>query len=202
MWNYKYHINANTCLSKDRMVHLSQIPERVTKLSFAQWKTFYNADPENWINFIHNEYDHRRGMYQMPVYKKEINHRQFEYVYIKFLTPYDYKQYIDFMRELEGTGQDYQNTKEVLELGEVIKVRAAARTKALQEETVKAYKEHQAIYNKVLQDTILKNGTIYNTDPASFIDSTGKRLSYAETLKMYGAAYQQKEDGSIELSFR
>lgn len=202
MWNYKYHIEADRCLAKDRTYYLSQIPERVTKLSFAQWKVFYNADPENWINFIGNEHKATRCMYQIPVYKKIINHKEYEYIYIKFLTPYDYKQYIDFIREIEGTGQDYQNTKEVLELSEVIKARAAARTKKLQEETAKAYKENQEIYKRIMKDiSIYGNRGLYD-DSASFIDSTGKKLSYNDTLRIYGSAYNEKEDGTIELSFR
>ena len=162
--NYKYHREADSCLQSDVRNELQSIPERVTFLSFDQWRAFYNADPENWINADGIVNGNERHKYKIPVYNTtpgDKSHYKNGYIYIKFLTPYDYTQYLDFIEEQEQAGEDYQNEQEILALSKIIQERSEKRLKKIQKELAAAAERNRQLYEKAKEAQFIISGTSY-----------------------------------------
>ena len=162
MLNYKYHKEASVCIPHDTKSYLNDIPERVTYLSFEQWRAFYNADPENWQNFEHAEDKYEKHKYKIPVYNTTPKQSRYSdgYIYIKFLTPYDYTQYLEFIEEQERLGEDYQNSQEILALSKIIQQRSEKRLKKIQKELAAAAEHNRQMYENAKAAQI-SNGTLY-----------------------------------------
>jgi len=134
MLRYKWHKKARFGQDDEE---LSSCPERVTWLTFDQWLTFYNADPDHWEHMLNSNWDDSR-YYYLPVYRKNIynsnQYRKWKYIYIKFLTRKDYRKYLKYKKELEKRGEDYENTQEVLALAKTVREEGAKRVEQLQKE--------------------------------------------------------------------
>lgn len=138
-WRYKDHIDANFGVKDEK---LESIPERVTKMSFDKWLIFYNGDPEHWDICENSNYSSGAHPYRLPVYKMNKytsdKYYKWEYRYVKFLTPDDYRKYNAFIDTMIANGEDYQNLQEIEEFAEVIGKISAQRLKEIQKRTQKA----------------------------------------------------------------
>lgn len=135
MYTYKHHLECDTGLD-----YQSLTKENTTWLSFDKWRTFYNADVDNWKIYNHTTFG--GNDYYLPAYKKEErknDHSYPVYQYIKFLTRKDYRKFKRFIRKMKRRGEDAENTKEILELADIIGNRATLRLEAAQEEVNKRY---------------------------------------------------------------
>lgn len=142
MLRYKNHKNACFGLNNKELSD-----EQVTFLSFDKWVVFYEADPENWENVVNSNYTYiDTGTYWLPRYYSKQKRKSF---YIKFLTRKDYRKYIKFMKHLSASGEDIENTKETMELAQIIGERSRLRLEAAQREAQKAYDEHLDLIQKI-----------------------------------------------------
>lgn len=167
MWNYKYHRNANRCYYYDKLTNLSSIPERVTFLTFNQWKAFYNADPENWRIYEKTEDDKEVHKYKIAIYDtnpKNAHNYKDSYIYIKFLTPYDYTQFLQYVEELEKNGEDYENSQEILALSKIIQQRSEERLKKIQKELADAAEHNRQMYEKAKVAQLSNGTTLYKIE--------------------------------------
>lgn len=136
MYTYKHHLKGDTGLYYQDLTK-----ENTTWLSFDKWRTFYNADIDNWEIYNHKSYFGNYDYY-LPAYKKaerKNDHSYPVYQYIKFLTRKDYRKFKRFVRKMMRRGEDAENTKEILELADIIGNRATLRLEAAQEEINKQY---------------------------------------------------------------
>ena len=136
MYTYKHHLKCDTGLYYQDLTD-----ENTTWLSFDKWRTFYNADIDNWEIYNHKSY-YGNEDYYLPAYKKaerKDDHSYPVYQYIKFLTRRDYRKFKRFVRKMMKRGEDAENTKEILELADIIGSRATLRLEAAQEEVNKRY---------------------------------------------------------------
>ena len=136
MYTYKHHLKCDTGLHYQDLTK-----ENTTWLSFDKWRTFYNADIDNWEIYNHKSY-YGNEDYYLPAYKKaerKNDHSYPVYQYIKFLTRRDYRKFKRFVRKMMKHGEDAENTKEILELADIIGSRATLRLEAAQEEVNKRY---------------------------------------------------------------
>ena len=152
-WRYDYHAKAKFGMSDEE---LERIPERVTKLSFDQWKALYNGDPEHWIVCENSNFESGKNAYRLPVYRKDRfapggKYHQYDNIYIKFLTATDYQKYNQFIDELEEAGEDYQNMQEILALSEYIGKIAEQRLAKAQEKMQQAIEDNQRLMKQVEQ---------------------------------------------------
>lgn len=157
MYTYKHHLNCNTGLHYQDLTK-----ENTTWLSFDKWRTFYNADIDNWEIYNHQSY-YGNEDYYLPAYKKaerKNDHSYPVYQYIKFLTRRDYRKFKRFVRKMMKHGEDAENTKEILELADVIGNRATLRLEAAQEEVNKRYRLMLEQQTKTTQNLIGNDGEI------------------------------------------
>jgi len=136
MYIYKHHLECDTGLHYQDLSR-----ENTTWLSFDKWRIFYNADIDNWEIYNHKSYCGDNDYY-LPAYKKaerKDDHSYPVYQYIKFLTRRDYRKFKRFVRKMKRRGEDAENTREILELADVIGNRATLRLEAAQEEVNKRY---------------------------------------------------------------
>ena len=151
MNTYKHHLKCDTGLDYQSLTN-----ENTTWLSFDKWRAFYNADVDNWIIYNHQSY-YGNEDYYLPAYKKEErknDHSYPVYQYIKFLTRRDYRKFKRFVRKMMKRGEDAENTKEILELADVIGSRATLRLEAAQEEVNKRYNNMMELQLKASADNI------------------------------------------------
>ena len=161
-WSYKKHLSANYGYADEK---LSECPERVTRLTFDQWLTFYHGDPEHWTDFENCAYVRmtNRNSYHLPMYCKidktikvqythkhktepieeTISHKT--YIYIKFLTRSDFRKYHKYMKKLAIAGEDFENQREILELAQHIGKIADERLREAQERTQRAIDENEKL---------------------------------------------------------
>ena len=153
MYTYIHHLRCDTGLD-----YQSLTKENTTWLSFDKWRTFYNADIDNWEIYNHKSYYGDGGEdYYLPAYKKaerENDHSYPVYQYIKFLTRRDYRKFKRFVRKMKRRGEDAENTKEILELADIIGNRATLRLEAAQEEVNKRYNNMIELQLKAGADNI------------------------------------------------
>lgn len=157
-WRYKDHLNADNGQGE----RLRDCPERVTRLTFDQWLTFYQGDPEHWIDYENYNYVSGSHSYHLPVYKKITNSnirrkdggwgKVTEYIYIKFLTRADFRKYHNYIKAILKNGQDFENLREIQELAEHIGKIAEKRLRETQERTQKAIDENK----RLMEETRLK----------------------------------------------
>ena len=135
MLRFKYHKNASRGFGYEELTD-----SRVTYTNFDTWKTFYFADKENWYLFIK---DSPYEPYWIPGYRIPNPNRTcgWSYRYIKFLTARDYHKFIRFIKKLHKDGEDVENTKELLELTEIIRKRANEHVKEAHSQTAAALKQ-------------------------------------------------------------
>lgn len=88
--------------------------------------------------------------FSFPVYHKSNGEKQ----YIKFLTKKDYKKYLQYIKNLFDTGENYSNLQEIAALAMEIRQRAEERTIAAQQETQKLYDEYKAALEKASLDLV------------------------------------------------
>lgn len=151
MYTYKHHLKCDTGLHYQDLTD-----ENTTWLSFDKWRTFYNADIDNWEIYNHKSC-YGNEDYYLPAYKKEErkdDHSYPVYQYIKFLTRRDYRKFKRFVRKMMKRGEDAENTKEILELADVIGNRATLRLEAAQEEVNKRYNNMIELQLKAGADNI------------------------------------------------
>ena len=150
MWRYKDHIEAKFGIGDEELCHCQ---ERITRIDYKRWKTFYYGDPEHWTICENSNYTSGAHPYRLPVYKinkyKDGKHTKWEYRYIKFLTPEDYRCFNFFIDELDKKGEDWQNLHEIEELAEIIGKISAKRLEEVQKRTQQAYDENQELLKKV-----------------------------------------------------
>lgn len=136
--------------------------EYTTNLSFNSWKTFYDADPDNWgiiresfrycSRYSVSKYD---PLYvYFPCYTYEDNDNRKKERYIKFLTRKDYRKFIKFYNRLLYTGEDYQNQKEILELAGIVGKRAKDRVEETQKQIQEEYKNMIHLVCNATEDDI------------------------------------------------
>ena len=152
-WRYDHHAKAEFGIDDE---DLRKIPERVTKLSFDQWKALYNGDPEHWIVCKNSHFNSGKNSYRLPVYRRDRfapdgKYHQYDNIYIKFLTAADYQKYNQFIDELEEAGEDYQNMQEILALSEYIGKIAEQRLAKAQERMQQAIEDNQRLMKQVEQ---------------------------------------------------
>ena len=153
MYTYKHHLNCNTGLHYQDLTK-----ENTTWLSFDKWRTFYNADIDNWEIYNHKSY-YGNEDYYLPAYKKAERKNDYPiYQYIKFLTRRDYRKFKRFVKKMMKHGEDVENTKEILELADVIGSRATLRLEAAQEEVNKRYRLMLEQQTKATQNLIGNDG--------------------------------------------
>lgn len=151
MYTYKHHLECDTGLHYQDLTK-----ENTTWLSFDKWRTFYNADIDNWEIYNHKSY-YGSEDYYLPAYKKaerKDDHSYPVYQYIKFLTRRDYRKFKRFVRKMKRQGEDAENTKEILELADIIGSRATLRLEAAQEEVNKRYNNMIELQLKADADNI------------------------------------------------
>ena len=151
MYTYKHHLKCDTGLHYQDLTK-----ENTTWLSFDKWRTFYNADIDNWEIYNHKSY-YGNEDYYLPAYKKaerKNDHSYPVYQYIKFLTRKDYRKFKRFVRKMMKRGEDAENTKEILELADIIGNRATLRLEAAQEEVNKRYNNMIELQLKAGADNI------------------------------------------------
>lgn len=147
MWRYKDHVEARFGM-EDEELRFCQ--DRVTRIDFQKWRTFYYGDPEHWTVCENSNYISEAHRYRLPVYKlNKYKDGKWEYRYIKFLTADDYRQFNFFIDELDRKGEDWQNLHEISELAEVIGKISAQRLEEIQKRTQQAYDDNIELMKKV-----------------------------------------------------
>lgn len=126
-------------------------------LSFDQWETFYNADPENW------HWDTRQDSYE-TFFWKETKYYNYYIVYyrypdkhhhfIKFLTKRDYKKFKKYIEKHAADGTDWDNEQEILKLSQMIGNIATKRLEEAQKELQNAYHKNKQIMEKASQNLL------------------------------------------------
>lgn len=138
MYLFKYHKKAQRGFGYEELTN-----ERVTFMSFDTWQTLHNADPDNWFLFTYEGIE----PYWIPAYR--ISSKRscgWQYRYIKFLHARDYHKFRRYVKRRLKNGEDVENTKELIELTEIVRERANERLKKAQEETAKALEEAKHQY--------------------------------------------------------
>ncbi len=156
-WSYRKHLKANFGVNNEC---LKKCPERVTRLSFDQWLTFYHGDPEHWGDLVNSNDSYDFCRYHIPVYTKITQEKSYtgkfypktEYIYIKFLTRTDFKKYKYYIKNRLRNGEDFENQREIQELAEHIGKIANQRLRETQERTQRAIDENK----KLMEETRLK----------------------------------------------
>ncbi len=133
---YRYHKNAR--YGKDG-VDLESIPERVTYLSFEEWKTLYHGDPKNWSHFWRQARYASNYYYYLPTYKKYSDKEHYVIIYIKFKRIFDYQKYKRFIKKQEHSHEDYENYKEIYDLTLHIQKKATENAQETQKQIKKDY---------------------------------------------------------------
>ncbi len=156
-WSYRNHIGAEYGIDLE---HLSKCPTRVTRLTFDQWLTFYQGDPEHWEDFVESNNEAGWFKYHIPVYTKismktypsgEISEKH-ECIYIKFLTRADFRKYKRYIKSILRNGEDFENQREIEELATYIGNIANDRLRETQRRTQQAIDENQ----RLMEETRLK----------------------------------------------
>jgi hypothetical protein len=155
MLRFKYHKNAGRGFGYEELTD-----SRVTYTNFDTWKTFYFADKENWDLFINAS---SWEPYWIPAYRVPNPNRSYgwSYRYIKFLTARDYRKFIRFVKNVIRKGEDNENTKELLELTEIIRRRANEHLKEAHSQTAAALKQAE-------QEAEKYKNTLRHPTPLSF----------------------------------
>lgn len=110
-------------------------------MTFDQWKTYYNADPDHW-----QEGEFEISSVSAPLYRTKKKDYQ-----VSFLTIFDYYRFINFCNKLEKTGSDAQNVKDMLELTEIIQKEAAARAEKARKESQEAFDKMVAAQERAME---------------------------------------------------
>ena len=140
MYYFKCHKKAYLGFNCEKLTN-----SNVIYMSFDTWKTLYYADPDNWFFYKDDGplYPYWLPAYQIPKpYEYEyIKFSDWSYRYIKFLTARDYQKFIRFAKKIFKNGEDTKNTKELIELTEIIHKRVEERLRKAQEKTSEAIQE-------------------------------------------------------------
>lgn len=165
-WNYKKHLFADYGYADEK---LSECPERVIRLTFDQWLTFYHGDPEHWTDFKSCAYVRmtNKNSYHLPMYTKITPHKiryntidgikeditEYKtYIYIKFLTRSDFRKYRKYMKKLIIAGGDFENLCKIEEFAQYIGKIADERLRETQKRTQQAIDENE----KLMKETRLQ----------------------------------------------
>lgn len=103
-FNFNKYLNQHYFDRIGRGIYLKD--KYITYLTFEQWKTFYNADSENW-NFYHDvfHYVDRHNVY-FPYYKHDGKYRV-----IIFPTRKEYKKFYKFfVKNIKNVKNVYNST--------------------------------------------------------------------------------------------
>ena len=147
MYYFKSHKNASYGFGYEELT-----APRVTYMRFDTWKTLFYADPDNWTCCDH------KGTYPywLPAYRIPNEDRScgWSYRYIKFLTARDYRKFRRFVKDRLKNGEDTENTRELIELTEIVRERANKRLEdaiAQTEKAIEKNKEQVEAANKRLK---------------------------------------------------
>lgn len=136
MYRFKYHKDASDGFGYEELT-----APRVTYMRFDTWKALFYADPDNWTCCEH------KGIYPywLPAYRIPDKGRScgWSYRYIKFLTARDYRKFRRFVKDRLKNGEDTENTKELIELTELVRERANKRLEDAIAQTEKALEENK-----------------------------------------------------------
>lgn len=167
-WSYKKHLSANYGYADEK---LFEHPEKVIRLTFDQWLTFYHGDSEHWTDFENSAYTRmtNRNSYHLPMYckidketrevqyiniakpvKETISHKT--YIYIKFLTRSDFRKYRKYMKKLAIAGEDFENLRKIEELARYIGKIADEHLRETQKRTQQAIDKNE----KLIEETRLR----------------------------------------------
>lgn len=165
-WCYWYYLND----------------KNTTFLTFSQWKTLYEGDPEGWYQAKDEDAD-----MVCPCYVKinEKGNRCWDEVrFIKFLHKRDFKKWLRFLKSIEKKDIKYDNLQEIIELSNSVRQAAKMRLEESQKQVQIQYNEMQELLEKntssvldSVQTTpiptlVFRNGKTYTRE----VDENGKIL--------------------------
>jgi hypothetical protein len=120
--------------------------ENTTFLTFSQWKTLYEGDPEGWY-----QVNGKNAYVTCPCYIKidEKGNRCWNKVrFIKFLHRRDFKKWLKFLKNAEKKGLEYDNLQEVAELTSSVRQVAQMKLKESQKQVQIQYDEMRKLLEK------------------------------------------------------
>jgi hypothetical protein len=141
--------------------------ENTTFLTFSQWKTLYEGDPEGWY-----QVNGKNAYVTCPCYIKidEKGNRCWNKVrFIKFLHRRDFKKWLKFLKNAEKKGLEYDNFQEVAELTSSVRQVAQMKLEESQKQVQIQYDEMRKLLEKNTSNVqttpiptlVFKNGKTY-----------------------------------------
>ncbi len=170
-FDFNKYINQHYFDRIGRGIYLKD--EYITYLTFEQWKTFYNADSENW-DFYHDvfHYTSKQNVY-FPYYKHDNKYRV-----IIFPTKKEYKKFYKFfVKNIKNVYSRADNQKEIIEFAKIIEEKATLNIEEVQKKIAHDYKK---VLNAPKEDMIQE---YFNKNSEKKLESISKKFPYKVYLK-------------------